>query len=69
MFSTKYDEEIKEWSGKNVLPSYNPEISLAQVLLERMKTYGSKIAQVSTKSNIKENQSHVINYSFVLDKR
>lgn len=52
MFSTKYDEEIKVWSGKDVLPTYNPEISLAQVLLERMKTYGSKIAQVSTKSNI-----------------
>lgn len=46
MFATKFDEDTKEWSGRNVLPIYNPKISLAQVILTTLNTHGPKIAQV-----------------------
>lgn len=46
MFTTKYDEKSKEWFGLDIPPMYNSKISLAQVMLNALKTYGSKIAQV-----------------------
>lgn len=46
MFTTKYDEENKLWSGRGDLPLYSPEISVAQVVLSSMEIYGPKIAQV-----------------------
>lgn len=46
MFSTSYDEENKLWSGPDVMPLYNPKISLAAVALNSMKNFGPKIAQV-----------------------
>lgn len=46
MFTTNYDETNKLWSGLDIPPMYNPKISLAQVMLNALKTYGSKIAQV-----------------------
>lgn len=49
MFSTKFDKETKVWSGKSVLPTFNPKISVAQVILASLNTYGSKIAQVTKK--------------------
>lgn len=51
MFSTKFDKENQVWSGKAVLPTFNPKVSVAQVILATLNTYGSKIAQV-TKKNV-----------------
>lgn len=49
MFSTKFDKETQVWSGKAVLPTFNPKVSVAQVILATLSTYGSKIAQVTKK--------------------
>lgn len=46
MYSTFYASELKIWKGPNILPLYNPKISLAQVLLSALTTYGPKVAQV-----------------------
>ena len=46
MFSTQYDKDLKLWSGHDIPPFFNPKISLAQVLLDSMTKFGSKIAQV-----------------------
>lgn len=46
MFSTKFDKEKKLWSGREVIPTYNPKISIAQVILDTLNIYDSKIAQV-----------------------
>lgn len=43
---TKFDAEAKIWSGRDVLPLYNPKVSLAQVILGTLKVFGPKIAQV-----------------------
>lgn len=48
MFKTTYDEEAKLWSGHDVLPLYNPKISVAQAVLGALSTYGPKIAQVTS---------------------
>lgn len=48
MFSTKFDESTKLWSGREVPPLYNPKISVAQVILDKLDTYGPNIAQVPT---------------------
>lgn len=56
MLRTKYDEKIKEWNGCDLPPVYNPKISLAQILLDTLMTYGSKIAQVLNKFHIKIDQ-------------
>lgn len=47
MFSTKFDEATKLWSGVTVPPINNPNINCAHVLLSSMKVHGSKVAQVS----------------------
>lgn len=47
MFKTTYDKEAKLWSGRDVLPLYNTKISVAQVILGALTTYGPKIAQVT----------------------
>lgn len=46
MFTSKFDEENQVWSGRGDLPLYNPEISVAQLMLNSMEIYGPKIAQV-----------------------
>lgn len=46
MFKTTYDKDSKVWSGCDILPLYNPKISVAQVLLSALSTHGSRIAQV-----------------------
>ncbi|XP_055298411.1 uncharacterized protein LOC129566474 [Sitodiplosis mosellana] len=52
MFTTKYDEKNKVWSGLDIPPTYNSKISVAQVMLNALKTYGSKIAQISDNDGI-----------------
>lgn len=47
MFSTKFNEASKLWSGVDIPPIHNPNINCAHVLLKSMKQYGSKVAQVS----------------------
>lgn len=51
MFQTKYNKDIKEWSGCDRPPLYNPKVSLAHVLLDTLNTFGPKIAQVHIKIN------------------
>lgn len=46
MFQTYFDEKTKLWTGADVPPLFNPNISIAQVLLRMLKIHGSKIAQV-----------------------
>lgn len=46
MFQTNFDEKTKLWTGADVPPLFNPNISIAQVLLRMLKIHGSKIAQV-----------------------
>lgn len=46
MFSTQYDKERKQWTGRRVVPLYNPKISLVQVVLKSCINFGSKVAQV-----------------------
>lgn len=48
MYKTIFDKNNKLWKGHDVPPLYNPEISIAQVLLKAMKINGTKIAQVIT---------------------
>lgn len=48
MFSTTYNREEKLWKGRETTPLYNPNISLAQVLLNALKLNGPKRAQVFT---------------------
>lgn len=47
MYKTIFDKENKLWKGHDVQPLYNPQISIAQVLLNSMKVNGAKIAQVN----------------------
>lgn len=49
MYSTKYDAENRLWSGYDLPPLFNPNISLGQVLQKFMKAHGSKLAQVHRK--------------------
>ncbi|XP_055297521.1 luciferin 4-monooxygenase-like [Sitodiplosis mosellana] len=53
MFKTKFDEENKVWSGQDVLPTYNSKISVAQVVLATLNTYGSRIAQINDNNGIR----------------
>ncbi len=46
MYKTIFDKNNKLWKGHDVPPLYNPEISIAQVLLKAMKINGTEIAQV-----------------------
>lgn len=46
MFSTIYNKKDKSWHGNDIPPLYNPEISLAQALLNSLTVFGPKIAQV-----------------------
>lgn len=46
MYSTRYDETESIWYGPDIPPLYNPNINLAQALLNSMALFGSKIAQV-----------------------
>lgn len=51
MFQTQYDKEAKLWRGRDLLPIYNPKISLAQVILKACINNGPKIAQVTKDHN------------------
>lgn len=53
MFSTTYNKEGKLWYGNDIPPLYNPNVSVAQVLLDSMTTFGPKIAQVIINITIK----------------
>lgn len=46
MFSTTYNKEEKLWHGDDIPSLLNPDISLAQALLNAMTNFGPKIAQV-----------------------
>lgn len=46
MFSTHYDKVAKLWSGRKIIPLYNPKISVTQVVLKVCQSNGPKIAQV-----------------------
>lgn len=50
MVSTFYNEKEKLWYGPNKPPLYNPDISLAQALLNSMANFGPKIAQINDTS-------------------
>ena len=47
MYRTYFDEKAKLWSGCNIPPLYNPKISIGQLVLKSMRSYSSKVAQVS----------------------
>lgn len=49
MFLTQYNKAEKLWHGPDIPPLYNPNMNLAQALLNSMSIFGSKIAQVSEK--------------------
>lgn len=49
MLSTRYDESKNLWYGSDIPPLYNPNINLAQAVLNSMSIFGSKIAQVNWK--------------------
>lgn len=49
MYSTYFDEKEKLWHGSDIPPLYNPDISLAQALLNSMVAFAPKIAQVIIK--------------------
>lgn len=51
MFSTKFDENRKLWYGGDIPAEHKPKISLGQALLNSMRVFGSKVAQV--KKNVK----------------
>lgn len=70
MFRTTFDENTKTWSGPP-LPQFNPNESLAVVLLRAMKMHGSKIAQVFMNNNsviiyirLMDNFKHFLQSSF-----
>lgn len=46
MFSTKFDESHKLWYGGDIPVEHKPKISLGQALLNSMRVFGSKVAQV-----------------------
>lgn len=45
-YHTIYDETTKTWSGLKTLPTYNPNVSAAQVILNTLKMNSNKIGQV-----------------------
>lgn len=47
MFLTRFNEAEKLWFGPDIPPLFNPNINLAQALLNSMSIFGSKTAQVS----------------------
>lgn len=51
MFSTNFDEIRKFWYGDYNLLEYKPKISLGQALLNSMRVFGSKLAQVNEKKS------------------
>lgn len=64
MFSTKYDEETKVWSGRDTVPIYNPTVSLAQVLLSTMRNFDHKIAQVYIKFNERNQHCEIFKVTY-----
>lgn len=50
MFSTKFDENSKLWCGGAIPAEHEPKISLGQALLNSMRIFGSKVAQVKKKA-------------------
>lgn len=51
MFRTKYDAKKKQWSGESIELDWNRETSLGVEILNSLKLYGSKVAQVKLKLN------------------
>lgn len=49
MFASTYNEAEKLWYGPEIPPLYNPNINLAQALLNAMSIFGPKVAQVIKK--------------------
>lgn len=50
MFLTQFNEPEKLWYGPDIPPLFNPNINLAQALLNSMSIFGSKVAQVNKKN-------------------
>lgn len=50
MFRSTFNEETKLWNGANIPSVFDTNISIANILLKSMRTFGSKTAQVSVKS-------------------
>lgn len=47
MFSLKFDDGNKVWRSNTDIPlAFNPNVSIAHLLLKSMEIHGSKIAQV-----------------------
>lgn len=63
MFSTTYDKDNKVWSGKDIVPTYNPKISIAQVILSTLHMHGPGIAQVLKNIEL-QNQKILIQVTF-----
>lgn len=49
MYRTTFDKEKKQWNGPKIDSVKNPKISLGNVILNALKTNGSRIAQVISK--------------------
>lgn len=43
---TYFDVEKKLWKGPDALPTFNPEVSIGEVLLKSFTVFGPKVAQV-----------------------
>lgn len=61
MFHTTYNEETKTWHGLPRTPTYNPNVSVGQILLEALGRYPKKIGQVSIPYHLLLMLSVVIN--------
>lgn len=46
MFHTHFDPERMTWSGLKTVPTYNPNVSVAKVVLDMLKMNPNKIGQV-----------------------
>lgn len=67
MFQTQFDKETKLWRGRDLLPVFNPKISLAQVILRACINNGPKIAQVTIK--LRSNHSFKIRKELLFKKK
>lgn len=50
MFSTKFDEDSNLWCGGDIPAEHKPKIALGQALLNSMRVFGSKVAQVKNQT-------------------
>lgn len=46
MYQSNYDSELKLWSGRQLLPMYNPKVSFGEIIFRALLNNPSRIAQV-----------------------